>query len=110
MIKNTEENKLFDVSTLYLEQLDKAIYEADENARKLRLTRAGVMREVLGQDPQKRQIPVEDRPKPVEDRPQPVENSFLHKNQIDTLERELVEQLDESLKVSVSPPQLVKKK
>lgn len=104
MIKNTEESKLFDVSTLYLEQLDKAIYEADENARKLRLTRASVMREVLGQDPQKRQIPVEDRPKPVED-------SFLHKNQPDTLEREMAEQLDESLKASVSPPpQPVKKK
>lgn len=103
MIKNTEENKLFDVSTLYLEQLDKAIYEADENARKLRLTRAGVMREVLGQDPQKRQIPVEDRPKK--------EGSFLHKNQPDTLERELAEQLDESLNASVSPPpQLDKKK
>lgn len=112
MIKNNEENELFDLSTSYLLQVEKAIFEAEENVRKLRLTRANVMREILGQDPTKRQIPVADRPpapQPPEQgkppAPQSKEKSFLHKNQPPSpiqdeeisLESELAEELKKEL-------------
>lgn len=122
MINNEKCNKLFDTTSAYLQHLELAIHESEENTRKLRAARALVMREILGQDPQKRQIPVADRPAPATTptgKPWPKEKPAPATADLDPyegdLERKLqdameAEMAEEAVKAQVSPPQPAKQK